>query len=70
MRTNPTVETSTDGQVVFVDCAVENSTEYDLDGDVSHSNEHVVFHYRVVMVLEEGAWKAAEFRHLSEPCSP
>ncbi len=70
MVTHPHVVSGSSTEVVLDDCAVENSVEYDADGQVVDPADNVTYNYRVTVVNEDGAWKVSDFELRDEPCTP
>jgi hypothetical protein len=70
MVTHPHVVSASSTEVVLDDCAVENSVEYDADGQVVDPADNVTYNYRVTVVNEGGAWKVSDFELRDEPCTP
>jgi hypothetical protein len=70
LETHPTVVSSSPDAVVLDDCGVENSTEYDADGEVVDMADNAAYSYRVLVVHDGSSWKAAEINRRQEFCSP
>jgi hypothetical protein len=70
LETHPTVVSSSQGEVVLDDCGVENSTEYNSDGEVVDMADDAAYSYRVLVVNDGGSWKAAEIDRRHEFCEP
>jgi hypothetical protein len=70
MTTHPHVVSATSSEVVLDDCAVENSVEYDANGQVVDPADNVAYNYRVTVVNESGTWKVSDFERRDEPCTP
>lgn len=70
VETHPAVVSATASEVLLDDCAVENSVEYDADGEVVDPAEDVHANYRVTVVLEDDVWKVADFERRDEACVP
>ena len=70
LETHPTVVSSSSDEVVLDDCGVENSTEYNSDGEVVDMADGAAYSYRVLVVNDGGSWKAAEIDRRQEYCEP
>jgi hypothetical protein len=70
LETHPTVVSSSPDAVVLDDCGVENSTEYNSDGEVVDMADNAAYSYRVLVVQDGSSWKAAEINRRQEFCEP
>lgn len=70
LETHPTVVSSSSDEVVLDDCGVENSTEYNSDGEVVDMADDAAYSYRVRVVNDGSSWKAAEINRRQELCEP
>lgn len=70
LETHPTVVSSSPDAVVLDDCGVENSTEYNADGEVVDMADNAAYSYRVLVVHDDSSWKAAEINRRQEFCEP
>jgi hypothetical protein len=69
METHTEVVAATSEEVLFDDCAVENSVEY-TGAEQTGVVENEAWNYRVRVVNEDGAWKVADFERREDPCTP
>ena len=70
LETHPTVVSSSSAEVVLDDCGVENSTEYNSDGEVVDMADDAAYSYRVRVINDGSSWKAAVINRKQELCEP